>query len=158
MRSLSLVGQELNELEGFPCLAAKLYVKERVLTPGQHSHTVNLTMCHSCRIGTSSGCLQYSYSSQRRSYAAVATTRSGRGHGRAQGIPIRHVRGPRLREQRVAAWRPGTELMNILATKVTGIIILHSPFCTPKICIYFAKRVQLSFHKKIRSIPKEVQA
>ena len=47
-RSLNLVGQELNELEGFPCLAAKLYVEERVFTPGQHSHTVNLTLCHSC--------------------------------------------------------------------------------------------------------------
>ena len=47
---------------------------------------------------------------------ASATARSGRGHGRAQGIPIRHMLVPRLREQRVAAWRPGTELMNVSYT------------------------------------------
>ena len=118
MRSLSLVGQELNELEGFPCLAVKLYIEERVFTPGQHSRTVKLTLCHSCRIGTSSEVL----TSQLQSTAQVLRSCC---HGTIRPMlgprtwnPNSTRAGPRLREQRVAAWRPGTELMNTRETCV----------------------------------------
>ena len=39
--------------------------------------------------------------------------------------------GPRLREQRVAAWRPGTELMNNIAVysvvEVVSVVALQDP-------------------------------